>query len=98
VSRPRSFWQRARGLIGHPPPASNEAWWFERCNSIHMVGMRYPIDVVFLDARHRVLKLSERLPPFGFSACPQATSVLEIAAGVARSKGLRVGQQLEITS
>lgn len=98
ISRPRSFWQRARGLIGHPPPGQHEAWWFERCNSIHMFGMHYPIDVVFLDANHRVLKLSERLPPFGLSTCPRADSVLEIAAGGARSKGLRVGQQLEITS
>lgn len=98
VSRPRSFWQRARGLIGRPPPAEHEAWWFERCNSIHMFGMHYPIDVVFLDASHKVLKLSERLPPFGLSACPRADSVLEIAAGGARTKGLRVGQQLEILS
>jgi uncharacterized membrane protein (UPF0127 family) len=97
VSRPRSFWQRARGLIGRPPLASHEAWWFERCNSIHMFGMRYPIDVVFLDSGKRVLKLSERLPPFGLSACPRADSVLEIAAGAAHRKGLRVGQQLEIT-
>ena len=96
VSRPSNFWQRARGLIGRSPPASDEAWWFERCNSIHMFGMHYPIDVVFLDAERRVVKLAERLLPVARSACLGADSVLEIAAGSARAKGLRVGQRLEI--
>jgi uncharacterized membrane protein (UPF0127 family) len=63
-----------------------------------MFGMHYPIDVVFLDAQKRVVKLSERLPPFAMSACLSADSVLEIAAGGARAKGLRVGQQLEIVA
>lgn len=98
ISRPSTFWQRARGLIGRPPPSSHEAWWFERCNSIHMFGMHYPIDVVFLDSGYRVLKLRERIPPFALTACPRADSVLEIAAGLAATKGLKVGQQLEFTS
>ena len=96
VVRPSGFWQRARGLIGRSPPSSDEAWLFERCNSIHMFGMHYPIDVVFLDAERRVLKLSEQLPPFGMSACRKADSVLEIASGGVQVKGLRVGQWLEI--
>jgi hypothetical protein len=98
VERPLGFWRRARGLIARAPLAPNEAWWFERCNSIHMFGMLHSIDVLFLDASGRVLKMSERLPPFAMSACLKAKSVLEIAAGNAREKGIAVGQQLEIAA
>ncbi len=96
VKRPRTFWSRARGLIGHAPLDNNEAWWFERCNSIHMFGMLQSIDVIFLDTRGTILKLSERLPPFCFSFCLRASSVLEIAAGAIRGKAIATGQQLEI--
>jgi uncharacterized membrane protein (UPF0127 family) len=95
VRRPAGFLQRARGLIGRPSPTSDEAWWFERCNSIHMFGMHYPIDVIFLDADRRVLKVAERVPPFGFSVCLRADSVIETAAGAARAKRVQVGEQME---
>jgi uncharacterized membrane protein (UPF0127 family) len=95
VERPRTFWRRARGLIGRKRLQSHEAWWFERCNSIHMFGMLFSIDVVFLDASGTILKLKERLPPFGFAVCLRASSVLEIAAGAIRGKAIATGQRLE---
>jgi uncharacterized membrane protein (UPF0127 family) len=98
VRRPSGFWQRARGLIGRPPLGIQEAWWFERCNSIHMLGMLHSIDVMFLDAAGRVLKTRERLPPFAMSACLRAESVIEMASGSIRRKRIAPGQRLEIVA
>jgi uncharacterized membrane protein (UPF0127 family) len=96
VRVPSGFFERARGLIGRKPLADSEAWWFENCAGVHMFGMHYRIDVVFLDASGQVVKLSEGLRPFAFSACAKASSVLELRMGNARVKGIAVGQTLEV--
>ena len=46
----RSFLQRARGLLGRAPLAADEALLIRPCSSIHTFGMRFAIDVVFIDA------------------------------------------------
>jgi len=37
------------------------------CQQIHMVFMRFPIDVIFVDKNHKVVGLVRKIPPFGFS-------------------------------
>jgi uncharacterized protein len=69
---------RLLGLIGLSPEQAGAGLLIPRCASIHTFGMRFPIDVVFLDAEERPLALyravaSRRL--LGFRA---AHSVLEI--------------------
>jgi hypothetical protein len=52
-----------------------------RCRSVHTFGMRFAIDVVFLDARGRVLRVAERVPPCRVVSCSGARAVVEIPAG-----------------
>lgn len=54
----------------------------EPCNSIHTFGMRFPIDVLFIDASNRILKAIRTLGP-GKVAGPVkgGSAVIEIAAG-----------------
>ena len=40
----RTFRERARGLIGRPPPPPGEGLLILRCNAIHTFIMGYPID------------------------------------------------------
>jgi uncharacterized membrane protein (UPF0127 family) len=62
-----------------------------------MFGMRYAIDVVFLDDAHRVVALVSRLAPGRISPkIPHATSVLELPAGTIEHAGLALGASLEI--
>jgi protein-S-isoprenylcysteine O-methyltransferase Ste14 len=62
-----------------------------------MFGMRYAIDVVFLDASHRVLRTVEELAPGRVSPrVKEATSVLELPAGTVARTGLAAGTQLAI--
>lgn len=93
---PVGFLTRARGLIGRPALAEDEAWWFKACNSIHMLGMFRPIDVVFVDDGGQVLKCVERVMPFGVAGCFRARDTIELAAGAIRRADLRVGERLSL--
>ena len=57
--------------------------------------MKFPIDLVYLDRRHKVRKVRSAVPPWRLSACLPAHSVLELPAGTALSTGTQKGDQLE---
>ncbi len=92
--RTASAWERMRGLLGSPPLADDEALWIEPCPSVHTLGMRYAIDVVFLDREDRVCKVVAGLRPFRFAACRGARSTLELGAGRAGALGIAPGVKL----
>jgi protein-S-isoprenylcysteine O-methyltransferase Ste14/uncharacterized membrane protein (UPF0127 family) len=92
-----THWTRLRGLLGTPPLASGEGLWIRPCRQVHMFGMRYAIDVVFLDDRLDVLHVVSELRPWAVSPkVPSATSVLELPAGTVARLGLRPGTRLAI--
>ena len=62
---------------------------FERCRSVHTVGMAYPITVVFLDGSWRVLRVT-RAPAGRVLFCLRARHVLECHIAAA----IRVGDVL----
>jgi hypothetical protein len=88
VWRPRSFLGRARGLLGRRTMAANEGLWLEPCSSIHMFGMRFPIDVVFLSGG-AVVRLCRAVPPLHARWCRGADTVLELSVGGIDRLGLR---------
>ena len=90
-----SFLARARGLLGSDRLQADEALWIRPCSSVHTIGMRYPIDVLFLDRQQRVVGLNEHLRPLRFAANGRAHSTLELLAGTAATVGIRRGSQLE---
>ncbi|GFZ93752.1 DUF192 domain-containing protein [Dyella caseinilytica] len=74
---------RLRGLIGRAALASDghEGLLLKPCGSVHTFGMRYPIDVVYLDAEGYVLGVREKILPRRMSACRGAQQTLELFAG-----------------
>jgi uncharacterized membrane protein (UPF0127 family) len=52
------------------------------CDSVHTIGMTYPIDVAFLDAEGTVVRGLDNLDPYrvGFGG-PEAVHALELPAG-----------------
>jgi uncharacterized protein len=49
-----------------------------RCRSVHTFGMRFPLDLLFLDAEGRVIALRRAVPPCRVKRCPGAMAVLEL--------------------
>ncbi|KGI78943.1 DUF192 domain-containing protein [Oleiagrimonas soli] len=83
VWRAERPWSRMRGLLGRPPlqDRARQALWLTPCGSVHTVGMRYPLDIVFLDRDGRVLATHERLRPGRFRVCRGARHTVELAPG-----------------
>lgn len=92
-----THWTRLRGLLGTRVLAPGDGLWIKPCKQVHMIGMRYAIDVVFLDDAQRVVRTIEGLSPGRISPkIKDATSVLELPVGTLASSGLAVGACIEI--
>lgn len=73
---------RSIGLLVRRQLAADEGLLLAPGGSIHTFGMRFAIDVIFLDAELRVRALSRRVRPWRISlAPPQTAFVLELPAG-----------------
>lgn len=87
--------ERLRGLLGRPEPEPGVALLIDPCWAVHTLGMNYSIDVVFCDARWRVLRIVTALPPRRLAWARGAVRVLEFGANTARPLGLAVGVRLQ---
>jgi uncharacterized membrane protein (UPF0127 family) len=76
----RSPLARLLGLaLRRRPPA--HALLLPRCRSVHTFGMRFPLDLVWLDRDGRALRVDEGIPPRRARRCRTAVAVLEVPAG-----------------
>lgn len=86
---------RRRGLLGRD--GIEGALLIRRCSSVHTLGMRFPIDVAFLD---REMKVVAVVPAMGRHRLgrprPRAKCVIEAEAGAFERWRLTVGDQLEV--
>lgn len=93
----RSFWARMRGLIGSPPLAPGEGLLIIPCSSVHTHFMRFPIDVLYVDAQQRVVGIDHALAPWRLGHLyRQVRCVVELPAGTAQATSTQVGDQLRI--
>jgi uncharacterized membrane protein (UPF0127 family) len=89
-----SFLTRFRGLMGRADLPAGEGLLFPGTRSVHTHFMRFAIDVVFLDADDRVVRIVPRLRPWRAAASRDARSVLELRAGECKRRGLCEGARL----
>lgn len=87
---------RSKGLLGRNALAPGEGMWIIPCESVHTFFMRFPIDLVYIDRKHRVKKISMTVPPWRLSACLSAHSVIELPAGMIQDSQTMAGDILEI--
>ena len=98
VSVADSWWARFRGLLSHPPLLRGEGLLLRPCRAIHTHGMRYPIDVAFLDRDDRVTALYHNLMPGRSTRWHwKARAALELSAGTLGAAGTQVGDTLRWT-
>jgi uncharacterized protein len=89
---------RRRGLLGRNGLSAGEGLWIIPCEAVHTFGMRFPIDLVYLDRRHRVLKTRSNVGPWRLSGCLRAHSVIELPAGTVRDTRTTKGDTLTLES
>ncbi|MBV1908676.1 MAG: DUF192 domain-containing protein [Kangiellaceae bacterium] len=91
----RTAWQRTRGLLGRSPLTDSQGLLIEKCHSVHMVGMKYAIDLCYLDQDGRVMKTIDNFKPWHFSYCLGANAVIEMMSGMNKRLNLSKGKKIE---
>jgi uncharacterized membrane protein (UPF0127 family) len=66
------------GLRGLPP---GTGLLIPRCRSVHTVGMRFALDLIWLDGAGGIVDVTPSVPPRRVVGRRQARSVLEVRAG-----------------
>jgi len=87
--------ERMRGLLDHDHLPLDEALLLKRCGSVHTFGMRFAIDVIFLDRHQRIVAIRHEMPRRRMLFNLRATQTLEMPAGTAQQLGLVLGAPLE---
>ena len=93
-----SFWLRLRGLLGRPPPGPGEGLLIRPCRAVHMHGMKYALDVVFLRRDGGVVAAYPFLTPGARTRWHRsAADALELPAGTLEATGTREGDVLALS-
>lgn len=88
--------KRSKGLLGRKGLAAGEGMWIIPCESVHTFFMQFPIDLIYIDKKHRVKKTRSSVPAWRLSACLSAHSIIELPAGTIRQSRTEKGDLLEI--
>ena len=93
-----NFLQRLRGLMLRSQASlpMGTGLLLAPCNSIHMMFMRFAIDVVYLAEDYTVVKVARNIRPWiGISACLKrgTWAVLELPSGSVDYYGIAVGSR-----
>ncbi|MBP5509661.1 MAG: DUF192 domain-containing protein [Kiritimatiellae bacterium] len=77
------FFARLRGLLGRKTLPDNHVLRIRHCNAVHTVGMKFNLDLIFLSADGRVIRVCRNIPPgrLFVGGGLRAKEVLEAAAG-----------------
>jgi uncharacterized protein len=72
---------RRRGLARVDVLPAGHALLIERCRSVHTLGMRFALDLLWLDGEGRLLRVDRAVGARRVRTCLRARSVIEAAAG-----------------
>jgi len=85
------------GLMGKKKLDNGEGLLLTPCNSIHMMFMRFAIDVIFIDKDNKIIHTIENLKPWRMTkVCFKSQSTLELPLGTIADSGSKPEDILEI--
>ena len=87
---------RKRGLLGRDGLPVDAALILAPCNAVHMFGMRFAIDVLFLDRRGSVIKRTIGLQRNRIAVSWRAFATIEFCAGHPGVARTQLGDTLAI--
>jgi len=94
VYKTTTLFDRLRGMLGRSEPRPEQAMVITPCNSVHMLFMRYALDIIFLDAKGTVLSLRTPLLPWKMAADMRAKQVVELRSGMLETLAITPGMTL----
>ncbi len=84
---------RGLGLARLDALPGDQALRIPRCRSVHTAGMRFALDLIWLDGDGAIVRVDRDVPPRRLRTCLRARAVLECRAGRADAflAGLQAG-------
>jgi hypothetical protein len=90
-------WKQAIGLLGRRELAPDAGLALTPCNGIHTLGMRFALDVLFLDRDGVAVRLAPNIRPWRICGPVwRARTVVELPAGAIACQGLELGRRYEL--
>jgi uncharacterized membrane protein (UPF0127 family) len=87
----KSFAARSKGLLGRDGLRPEQGMLIDPCSSVHTWFMRFPIDVVFLDSKNRVVGLRRNMKPWRMAWSWRGAKTIELPVGVIATTRTQVG-------
>ena len=92
-----TFFSRMTGLLNRKSLKKDEALVITKCQSIHMLFMRFTIDAIFVDKNNCVVGLVKAIKPFQLSPIFfKASYVIEAPAGIIVQTETDLGDKIKI--
>jgi uncharacterized membrane protein (UPF0127 family) len=94
-----THWSRFRGLIAMDATdfQHGSGLWIVPCRGVHTFGMRFAIDVVYLNAEQKVVYVQENLRPWRMAPIRlAAASVVELPPGAIGKTQTGVGDVIDV--
>jgi uncharacterized membrane protein (UPF0127 family) len=99
IERLSGLFRRAVGLLARASVQRDEGVWLTSCRSIHTIGMRAVIDVIFVDGEGGVLRIDRNVAPNRLVlSCRRARAVVELGGGALDQADVMLGDRLELVS
>ena len=89
---------RRRGLLGRDALDPAVALVITPCWAIHTAFMRFSIDVIFVNRDGLVMRVASRVAPWRAAIAPGAYAAIELAAGAAELRDVKIGDRLYVRS
>lgn len=87
--------RRNKGLLGRTGLGAGEGLWITPCEAVHTFGMKFSIDLIYLDRKRRVVKVRRAVRPGRISGALRAHSVIELPPGAVTASVTSPGDILE---
>lgn len=93
------LWSRTRGFLFRSEPEPGQGMLLSPCQGVHMIGLRFALDVVFIDEQGRVVGLYPELQPWRWTSIHRmAMHALELPVGTIDRSHTRLGDALSWTA
>jgi len=99
IFRADKFLTRLIGLLGTTKPDPSRGLYIIPCSGIHTFGMKYPIDILFLDKNGCVIKATPNLQANKVTKIIHSVkSILELPPGAIIEHNIKVGDHLQVVA
>lgn len=89
--------RRMIGLLGRASFEKGSGLLIRPCKGIHTFGMKFGIDVLFLDKTNKVVAIFEKFPPSRLTRIfGKAVTVIELPAGTVEITSTQIGDKIDV--